>query len=110
MAMQRKLVFITDNYYHVYNRGIDRRITFQNKRDYTRAKNLLSFYQYKTIPIRYSRFSFLPPDIQQKYSGAMVKSGKIVDVIAYCFMPNHFHILLKQKEEKGIAVFTANVM
>ena len=110
MATQRKLVFINDGYYHVFNRGIDRRITFTNKREYLRIMNLLSFYQYASIPLRYSRYSLLPQDKQQKYLEQMIDSGKIVDIIAYCLMPNHFHLLLKQKKEKGIATYTANLI
>jgi putative transposase len=108
MATQRKLVFVNDSYYHIYNRGIDRRVTFTNKREYTRAMDLLSFYQYTIIPIRFSRFSELPQDKQQKQLETMVDSGRIVDVVAYCLMPNHFHLLLKQKKEKGIATYVAN--
>ncbi|HUD45014.1 MAG TPA: transposase [Patescibacteria group bacterium] len=110
MSNQRKLVFVNGGYYHVFNRGIDRRITFHDKREYSRAMNLLSFYQYNNIPTRYSQFSILSEEIQRKRFETMVASGKIVDVIAYCLMPNHFHLLLKQTKEKGIATYTANFM
>ena len=104
MATQRKLVFVNDGYYHVFNRGIDRRVTYTNKREHDRAINLLEFYQYATIPLRYSRYSKLPSDKQQNYLVQMIDGGKIVEVVAYCLMPNHFHLLLRQKEEKGIAI------
>jgi REP-associated tyrosine transposase len=110
MATQRKVAFINDAYYHVYNRGIDRRATFLNKREYARAIDLLSFYQYTTIPIRYSRYLSLPQETQQQYLQSMKDSGKIVEVTAYCLMPNHFHILIRQKKEKGVATYIANFM
>ncbi|MBA3723567.1 MAG: transposase [Candidatus Levybacteria bacterium] len=110
MSKKRKLTFINDGYYHIYNRGIDRRVTYTNKREYQRMLNLLSFYQYRTIPIRYSRFAEAKEDIRQNYYEQMKESGKIIEVIAYCFMPNHFHLLLKQREESGIATYTANVV
>ena len=108
MATQRKLVFVNDGYYHVFNRGIDRRVTYTNKREHDRAINLLEFYQYATIPLRYSRYSKLPSDKQQNYLVQMIDGGKIVEVVAYCLMPNHFHLLLRQKEKKGIATYIGN--
>jgi putative transposase len=40
----------------------------------------------------------------------MKSSGKLVEVVSYCLMPNHFHLLLKQKQENGIATYIANFM
>ena len=106
--MKRKLVFANNEYYHVYNRGIDRRVTFTNKREYERALDLLWFYQYATIPHRYSRFIETESTLQQRYLDKMKSSGKLVEVVSYCLMPNHFHLLLKQRQENGIATYIAN--
>lgn len=108
MSNKRALVFVNESYYHVYNRGIDRRHTFTNKREYTRALELLTFYQYTNIPIRYSRFIEAPEKLRQSYYGTMQNSGKLVEVVAYCLMPNHFHLLIKQRKEKGIASYVSN--
>lgn len=110
MATQRNLVFMNEGYYHVFNRGIEGRKIFLNIREYKRAMNLLSFYQYADIPIRYSRFSELPENKQLKLLESMEDSGEIIDIVAYCLMPNHFHLLLKQKKEKGVATYMANFM
>ena len=101
-------MFANDEYYHVYNRGIDRRVTFTNKREYERALELLWFYQYAIIPLRYSRYKEAEESLRQRYMVKMHESGKLVDVIAYCLMPNHFHLLVKQKQENGIPTFVAN--
>lgn len=108
MSKKRSLVFTNDEYYHVFNRGIDRRVTFTNKREYTRAVDLLSFYQYVTIPLRYSRYMDTPEEMRQIYFDKMLESGKLVDVIAFCLMPNHFHLLIKQRIDNGIATYIAN--
>lgn len=110
MSNKRKLVFANEEYYHIYNRGIDRRPTFTNKREYLRALDLLSFYQYELIPIRYSKYLEAPISLQQKYWEEMKASRKLVEVVAYCLMPNHFHLLIKQKQENGIADYISNVI
>jgi putative transposase len=108
MPTNRNLAFVNTYYYHIFNRGIDRRITFSNKREYVRAKELLSFYQYSQIPVRFSQFYRMPQSKQEEYWEAMTHSGKIVEIVAYCFMPNHFHLLLRQKSDKGIQTFSSN--
>lgn len=108
MSDSRKIVFANDYYYHIFNRGVERRITFSTKRDYARAIDLLYFYNFVDIPVRYSRYQVLPSDIQSNHSQAMIHSGNLVEIISYCLMPNHFHLLLKQKVDRGIITFLAN--
>lgn len=108
MATIRKIVFANEEYYHVFNRGVDRRITFSNKREFERAKNLLYFYQFSTIPLRFSQFSRSSDEIMSNHMDTMLKSGKIVEVISYCLMPNHFHLLLKQNKDMGISTYISN--
>lgn len=108
MATIRKLVFTNNEYYHIFNRGIERRKTFLNKKEYDRAYELLSYYQYADIPLRYSHYSRLESDKKSKYLNLMLDSGKIIDIVAYCLMPNHFHLLIRQKKELGISTYVAN--
>ena len=37
------------------------------------------------------------------------KSRPIIDILAYCLMPNHFHFLIRQKIDKGISTFVSNI-
>ena len=108
MATYRKLVFVNGGFYHAFNRGIEKRDVFTNRRELSRAKELLKFYQYKEIPLRYSRFRILSKDKQQKLWKIIVDGCKNVEVISFCLMPNHFHFLLKQLEDRGVANFVAN--
>lgn len=108
MPSPRKITFVNDYYYHIFNRGIDRRTTFNNTREYKRALQLLYFLQFNNIPLRYSQYQHAKPKIQEDYMKIMQKSGTRVKIIAYCLMPNHFHLLLKQIQERGIQSFTSN--
>jgi putative transposase len=108
MVSIRKIVFANNYYYHIFNRGIDKRITFNNSREYQRALELLYFYQFADIPLRFSHYVRLPDDKQKECQQRMIESGKIVEIIAYSLMTNHFHLLLKQKQDNGISIYTAN--
>ncbi len=104
----RKMPLVTDEIYHVFNRGINRQPTFNSKREYERAMLALSFYQVAKPPIRLSKFLVQNPDVQESLLKSMAELSKLVDVISFCLMPNHFHFLLKQKQDKGISNFLGN--
>lgn len=108
MPTNRKTVFANDEIYHIFNRGIDRRTTFIDKRTFARAVETMAFYQYADLPMRFSKFSVLEKEKRLRVLRKIQDSKKAVKIIAYCFMPNHFHFLLKQKEDKGISRFAAN--
>lgn len=109
MATIRKVIFRNEELYHVFNRGIERRDIYINKKDYERALKLIKFYRHKDIPIRFSQMYQQPLDIRNKILKKIYQSEKIVEILSFCLMPNHFHFLLKQKLEKGIATFISNI-
>ena len=101
--MLRKDPFVTGDYYHIYNRGIDKRIIFKLKRDYERFIMLLYLAN--------SDESFRLDDILNKshktFNEVLVldKSAPLVSVGAWCLMTNHFHLLVKQEVDGGITKF-----
>lgn len=108
--MPRRLVpLVEDQYYHVFNRGIDSRPTFTDKREFRRAQLIAHFYRFSTPPTRYSKFITQAKDIQDKWIADLVsRDEKQVEVICYCFMDNHFHFLLRQLVPNGIVRFMSN--
>jgi len=105
--MQRTLVFSIDEYYHIYNRGVDKRVVFNDSTDYVRFVTLLSYCNdIKTINIR---------DLKRKYKDSEMpfvlpnKGDPLVEIGAWCLMPNHFHLLLKERCEGGISKFMLKV-
>jgi len=102
---------VTGEYYHIFNRGINRRKTFtsENKyRDYVRAIQTLTYYLPITNKLRYSYFLAKPRDEQRDILSLIAKSAHRVIVIAYCLMPNHFHLLLRQERDGGISQYLAD--
>lgn len=72
--------FEEDAYYHVYNRGVERRKIFLDKQDYAMFLHLLKRH--------------LSREKQTDKRGSIYESyvGR-VELLAYCLMPNHFHLL-----------------
>lgn len=99
---------VTDQVYHVYNRGINKQPTFIVKREYQRAILAIEFYRVSNPPIRLSKFLELEKVRQKEVTEVMNQARKLVEIICFCLMPNHFHFLLKQKLENGISKFMGN--
>ncbi|MDD5147057.1 MAG: transposase [Candidatus Daviesbacteria bacterium] len=92
----RIIPFINGDYYHLYNRGINKQQTFLDKRDYDRFAKTLFYYQIANPKPRFSVH-------RQQKTFPIDETKKIVEIIAYCLMPNHFHLLVKQIHDGGIS-------
>ena len=105
--MNRKHVFEINEYYHVYNRGTDKRIIFLAKHDYHRFMLLLYFCN-----------SNEPVDLQTAFREGRTFAemftaprGKPLAAIgAWCLMPNHFHLLLHEKIGGGVSLFMQKLL
>lgn len=105
----RKGVLATNEVYHVLNRGVAKQPIFQNKYDYTRITDLINYYRFDKPSLRFSHFIRLKSFEKELFWENLQKKSKpLVEIIAFCLMPNHFHLLLKQLTEKGISLFMAN--
>ncbi len=99
--------FENDICYHVYNRGVEKRIIFLNRNDYERFLDTITYYTYSPA-ISYSQFLDLSSQIKESYLDSIHKK-KRVQVLCYTLMPNHFHLLLKQEIKGGISRFLADI-
>lgn len=98
----RQISFQNESFYHVFNRGVEKRKIYTLKKDYERFLETLKYYQYAGPKPRFSmkdRFNFTK--IQH--------NKKIVEIVCFCLMPNHFHILLRQLEDGGVQEFIRKV-
>jgi REP element-mobilizing transposase RayT len=83
----RKTHFVTQECYHIYNRGVDRRDIFLDQGDY------LKFIEYmKKIK-------------ETKLDNNQLSLFDSVEFICYCLNPNHYHFILKQLKDEGITKF-----
>lgn len=94
----RKQSFAINEYYHLYNRGTEKRKIFLDKGDYRHFLFLMYVCNTeKSIELR-------------KIGEFFDRKGAIVDIGAYCLMPNHFHILVREKIEGGISKYMLKLM
>jgi len=111
----RKVEFVNDEIYHTILRGIDGNVIFKDINDYYRG--IFSIYEFnnaKPVSIQEKR------NIRNRFKKSITKEiGRptsnnvgfvdtrdiLVDILAFCFMPNHIHLLLKQVKEDGIHNF-----
>lgn len=96
--------FANDQYYHIYNRGVDKRKIFLSKKYYERFLRILNeFNTNQPVNIsardRLNNIEVAPRNDDEKF----------VDILCYCLMPNHFHLLIKQVSENGITEFMRKI-
>jgi putative transposase len=99
--MERKIKLEIEEFYHVYNRGVEKRLIFKHPSDYKRFLVLL-YITNGTKSLHMNNFRSLPSieDLFQKDHGK-----PLVAIGAYCLMPNHFHLLLTPLVEGGVSKF-----
>ncbi|MCX6713711.1 MAG: transposase [Candidatus Vogelbacteria bacterium] len=95
--MSRKINFAIDEYYHVYNRGTDKRVVFSNNYDKDRFLKLLYLCN--------SDRSFHFADLVKGNEFNFERGENLVEIVAYCLMDNHFHLLLKEIKDGGVSTF-----
>lgn len=102
--IQKKSPFVNNNYYHVANFGIENRFVFNDKKDVDRFIALLDYYSIKNPP---ARFAFRKRPLVRN---AKFTPIPMVEVVAYCLMPTHFHLILKQLDDNGVPNYISKVL
>ena len=99
--------YVENGYYHVYNRGVDKRLIFQDLQDYrvflSFLKTYLSLKDETNLRNQLSERSLSPKDRDKVWQiMRMDNYSQTITLLAYCLMPNHFHLFLKQKSSSTI--------
>lgn len=106
----RKTPLVKNEIYHVFNRSIARQPIFKTQLDHKRIIDIINFYRHDTKPLRFSHFKRLPVEQKKDILEEYAKNHKyLVEIYAYCIMPNHFHFLLKAVQDSGISIFMRNL-
>ena len=98
----RKITFANGYYYHIYNRGVDKREVFTNNRDYFNFLIRLRDFNNDSIFEQRLYAHKEPSSFIAKELGSL---PRLMEIICYCLIPNHYHLLLKQLMDRGIGKF-----
>ncbi len=101
-VMERKIKISIGEYYHIYNRGVEKRNIFQDINDQERFIKLLRLTNgQKSLVFR--SVQGLPLD-------TIDVGDRLVAVIAYALMPNHFHLLVREIVDGGISIYMEKLL
>lgn len=103
LSMYRKVSFAIGEYYHLYNRGTEQRDIFLSDYDLSR----FAFLLYVCNSNKHIDVRKLKEDNKNEGLpfGKIDRGDVIVDIGSWCLMPNHFHMLVKERMEGGITRF-----
>jgi len=109
----RKDVLAKGEIYHIFTRSIVEFKIFNNDSDFERMGQLIKYYQIDN-EIRYSDFINLKIVNREGFHNTfdLVKQDKdkLVQIIAYCLMPTHIHLVLKQLTQNGISRYMKDIL
>jgi putative transposase len=90
-------------FYHVYNRGVEKREIFRDPSDYSKFLSYLKLY---LDPPNLQGLTLKDDDDHTVSPSRALRNFKSeVELHAYCLMPNHFHLLVKQNDERSMPSF-----
>ncbi len=98
----RRLQFDNDHVYHIYNRGVEKRDVFLEDRDYLRF--IVNLYEFNdgAPALNFGRdLNSQPIEVRLQSE----RTTPLVEILAFCLMPNHYHLMLKQLKESGLTEF-----
>ena len=107
--MSRNISIAPGEFYHLYNRGTEKREIFSSEADRKRFIALL--YLCNTAePVHIDGIKKSRGSTSLEMLLEMEQGETLIDICAYCLMPNHIHLLVREKEEQGISRFMQKLM
>ena len=107
----RKDKLVVNEIYHIYNKSIADFIIYNREEEFLRMLSTIGYYRREEPKISFSRF-LRDVDPEKDHSESYYNprnKRKLVEIIAYCLMPTHFHLILKQFTDNGISIFMSNL-
>lgn len=105
MATIRKEPLVTGQVYHIFNKSIAEYIIFNFKEEFLRMKELICYYEWSNRGLRFSKWK----TVKRPLENEVRTNDKLVDIIAYCLMPTHIHLILRQLIERGVSIFMSQI-
>ncbi|MEK7142647.1 MAG: transposase [Patescibacteria group bacterium] len=107
------MLLVNGEVYHIFNRSIADFVIFNDSDEYERMWQLIKYYQTEN-ELKYSVFirskRVEKEDFNNFFNSIIQNKEKIVQIIAYCLMPTHFHLILKQYKNDGISNYIRKIL
>ncbi|MDD3532246.1 MAG: transposase [Candidatus Shapirobacteria bacterium] len=105
----RKVVFSPGEIYHLTNHGVGSQIIFKIDYDYSAFIERINFYRFQT-GVRFSSFSGFSFKEKTVFLNNCRKNKKpLVKILLFELLPNHFHLVVEEAQEKGTQIFMGNL-
>lgn len=101
----RKVPLVTNNIYHIFNRGVNKGDIFFSGKDYKHFLSAAKHYLTKNSKYSYEKSSINLNEPGSSALPALQVNKPKIEILAYCLMPNHFHFLVKQAADEGISSY-----
>jgi putative transposase len=103
-------IYVENGYYHVYNRGVEKRSIFMDVYDYTVFLSILKEYlsprDEKSLSLKLIDSKLTTGERNKIWHSIRRKNfSNDITLMAYCLMPNHFHLFIKQNTPKSLNQF-----
>lgn len=107
----RNIKIAPGEYYHIFNRGVNKQLIFHETTDWARFLFLILHFQSPVIFQNIGRPTkeFVKHSVFNINSDEIIKK-RYVELTAFCLMPNHFHLIVKEVEEGGISQYMQRVL
>ncbi len=92
--------FVTNEIYHIYNRGVEKRTIFLSEKDHQRFVRSMERFN-DIVPATNLHRPCLKSDFKRE--------KPLVEILCFCLMPNHYHFLLRQLIDRGITEFMRKI-
>lgn len=99
-------------HYHVFNRAVNKQVIFHDSSDYSRFLFLILYFQSSLVFKQLGRLvkEFVLSRALDSGDEAEIIRRRSVELVAFCIMPNHFHLIVKEVDEGGIAAYMQRVL
>lgn len=101
-------IYVEEGYYHIYNRGVEKRKIFIDNQDYKVFLKYLKLYL-DTLPETPPRKVTIGDYTFQAPAKPLKNYHDQLELLTFCLMPNHFHLLVKQKAKNTIEMFMRSI-
>lgn len=108
----RIIKIVPGEYYHVFNRAINKQVIFHDIADYTRFLFLILYFQSSVNFPQIGRLvkHHVKHSVFDTMDVKKIIKKRTIELVAFCIMPNHFHLIIKELEDGGTAAYMQRVL